>query len=335
MPGAKRRIGVIVVAAEKRIFIGIDGGGTKTVAALCNQHGEVLSLASGDSANMQSRPWYEVETTLRELLRQLFAQANGSVSAVEAVVFGLAGADRPEAKRLISGSFGPLFSRIYIDNDAVTALYSGTWGGPGIVLIAGTGSIAYGVSGTGIRHRVGGWGYLLGDEGSGFDLGKKAVTAVLRQFDGRGEETLLTATVLQHFAVRVPSELISLLYGSSNPRKRIAEAGRLLLQAADQGDRLSLRLLDQAAEDLLELVFTCENRMQERQPVVLAGGLLSAGSRLQRLVAERLQAAGREAIIPPFPPVAGALIMALQHAGVVVTDAVRQNLSESLGEKNT
>jgi N-acetylglucosamine kinase-like BadF-type ATPase len=319
----------MVVSALKRIFIGIDGGGTKTTAALCNQHGEVLSLASGDSTNMQSRPWKEVANTLQELLRDLFSQANGTRNDVAAVVFGLAGADRPDAKRLIADAFGRLYPQLHIDNDAITALYSGTWGKPGIVLIAGTGSIAYGVSGKGNRYRVGGWGYLLGDEGSGFDLGKRAVTAVLRQFDGRGEETLLTGMVLQHFGVHVPADLISLLYGSANPRKRIAEAGKLLLQAAEQGDPLSLRLLDQAADELIELVLTCEKSMEERLPIVLAGGMLSAG-RLQRLVAERLQAAGREAIISALPPVAGALIIALRHAGVSVTDAVRRNMTRTL-----
>jgi N-acetylglucosamine kinase-like BadF-type ATPase len=317
------------VQSSKRGWIGMDGGGSKTVAALCDEQGDVLARAQGDSANVMSRSWPEVERTLRELIDELLRQSGMAAEQVAAVCLGLAGADRPETKSLLQEAFGPLFGeRLLIDNDAAVALYAGTWGEPGVVLIAGTGSIAYGMTKEGARHRVGGWGYLLGDEGSGFDLGRSALASVLRAHDGRGESTMLTELVLGHFGLRSPAELIQLVYGADNPRKLLAEASQVLLAAAEAGDALSLRLVEQAAAELVTLGLTCLKRVGERQPVVLAGGLLTADTLLRQRVIERLSAHA-ETRIPAHPPVVGALVMALRHTGIAIDQQVRDNLQKN------
>lgn len=316
--------------SSSALFIGVDGGGTKTAAALCNQDGEILAQASGDSTNMQSRPWPAVEATLHELTASLLAQAGARREQVAVILFGLAGADRPQARTRIFASFADWTkTKVLIDNDAVTALYSGTWGEPGIVLIAGTGSIASGVSRTGERFRVGGWGYLLGDEGSGFDLGRRGLTAVLRAYDGRDAPTAMTGLVLDAFGMASPQELIHMVYNADNPRKELAQASRLVLQAAEAGDETACRLVAEAVTELTQLAMVCMAKMQENVPVVLAGGLLSEDTPIRRGLEDQLAAERVDAIIPPCPPVIGTLVMSLREAGIPVDERVKQNMMRS------
>ncbi len=313
--------------SSKRFFIGIDGGGSKTTAALCDEQGQILGRSEAGASNVLSSPWKEVEQTLRGLIEQVMEQAGIRRGEIDAVLFGLAGADRPQVKQLIRSAFENDFqNRMYVDNDAITALYSGTWGAPGIVLIAGTGSIAYGFNGSGKRCRVGGWGYLVGDEGSGFDLGRQAVAAVMREFDGRGERTALTEMLLTHWAIDSADEVIHRLYGSTNPRKELAEVSILVERAAERGDAVSLALIERAATALVELVETCRAKAKEELPVVLAGGLLASDTMLRRTL---IAAASFASIIPVVPPVVGCLVLALQRAGHGVTNRIQLSLTES------
>lgn len=312
---------------EKRWFIGIDGGGTKTKAAICDAAGLVKAIAVGEASNPLSRPWPEVERTIRQLVSDVIVQAGANETEVASLYIGIAGADRPQVKDLIHSAFVDQWKqRLHIDNDAVAALYSGTWGKPGIVLIAGTGSIAYAVTREGERHRVGGWGYLVGDEGSGYDLGRKAVAAVLRAYDGRGEATVLTDFCLDHYRVNRPDELIARIYGGTNTRKELAQLSELMEKAAALGDAVAIQLVAQAAESLVELAFSCQRKTGEALPVVLAGGLLTAETMLRR---EVLQRAGFVTTIPSVTPVVGSLVAAIARAGWSLDDEVTGQLQKS------
>jgi N-acetylglucosamine kinase-like BadF-type ATPase len=315
------------VRSNKRFFIGIDGGGTKTTAAICTEQGHIVGSATADSSNILSRPWGEVEQTLRQLIDEVIEQAGAHRDEIETLLFGLAGADRPQVKQLILTAFEYDFlDRIEVDSDAIPALYSGTWGGPGVVLISGTGSISYGLTTSGKRYRVGGWGYLVGDEGSGYDLGAQAVRAVLREFDGRGVRTMLTELLMAHFAINRVEELIQRLYGAANPRKELAEVSVLVERAAERGDEVALSLVQKAADALIELAVTCLEKTKEPLPVVLAGGLLASDTLLRRKV---LAASSFTGVIPIVPPVVGSLVLALQRAGIGVTETQQENLTES------
>lgn len=312
-------------------FIGIDGGGTSTRGVLGDESGEILASAVGDSSNMLSRSLPEVEGTLRTLCQELVEKAGGTLAEVRAIFLGLAGADRPREKELLMRGLHDLCpGGLVIDNDAITALYAGTWGKPGIVLIAGTGSIAYGVGAQGERYRVGGWGYLLGDEGSGFSIGQQGLIAVMRAHDGRGKPTLLTGLALSRFGVTEVPLLISHVYGSENPRKAIADAGRMVLEAAEQGDEVALSLVAQAAEELVELVEACQKKMRQGEvfSVVLAGGLMEHDSLVQRVVVERLAERKFTVALGGLSPVYGALIMAMQSDGVELSEPIRNKIRE-------
>ncbi|MDR5000354.1 BadF/BadG/BcrA/BcrD ATPase family protein [Brevibacillus sp. FSL K6-0770] len=312
---------------EKKWFIGIDGGGTKTKAAICDERGQVQTIATGDSSNPLSRPWAEVEATLKQLVTTVCQEARIRDEEVSGLFIGLGGADRPFVREKIDAAFAEAWQeRLFFDNDVIPALYSGTWGQPGIVLISGTGSIACALTSEGVRHRVGGWGYLLGDEGSGFDLGKKAAAAVLRAHDGRGEPTVLTELFLAHYHVSSQEELIAFIYGDDNPRMQLARASELVEQAARQKDRLANGLIREAAAALCELAHACLKKTQEALPVVLAGGVLAQDTLVrQRVLAE----ASFPVVIPEVSPVIGALVAAMTRAGHRVDESVAEQLRES------
>lgn len=308
---------------EQGWMIGIDGGGTKTTGAICDSTGRVAAIVTGDASNPLSRPWPEVEKTIRHLIKELTRRVAIEESRVDAIYMGLAGADRPAVSAKIEAAFQREWQgRLWIDNDAVPALYSGTWGEPGVVLIAGTGSIAYAVHRDHSRYRVGGWGYLLGDEGSGFDVGRQGAIAVLRAFDGRGDATALTPLMLGHYGLTSPAELIAHIYGSDNPRKQLGDCSRLVEEAASQGDEVALRIMEQATHSLLELVAACHAKLGEELPVVLAGGMLAAETSVKRKLMEMATFA---ILTPTVPPVMGALVACMQRLGRPVNaDVIRQ-----------
>jgi len=312
---------------RKRWVIGIDGGGTKTRAAIADTRGQVAAIMTGDASNPLSRPWTDVEQTLRELIEALLRSVEAGSEDVAALYLGLAGADRALVANQIASAFGQEWQgRLFVDNDATAALYAGTWGEPGIVLIAGTGSIAYAIDRHEQRHRAGGWGYLLGDEGSGFDLGKQAVVAVLRAFDGRGEATSLTEALLAQYAIRSPADAIALIYGSSNPRKELADCSRLVEQAAQGGDAVAMQIIQQAAASLVELVHACQRKLDEPLPVVLAGGLLSTDTSLRR---ELEKTADFELCVPVVSPVVGALVAGLKKIRILPDGEVIEQLRKT------
>lgn len=312
---------------EEHWFIALDGGGTKTSAAICNASGRIAAMSVGEATNPLSRPWEAVERTICELVRDVIAQAGIEESDVSALYLGLAGADRPEIKdRLRDAFLAEWGERLLLDNDAVSALYAGTWGGPGIVLIAGTGSIAYTVTAEGHRQRTGGWGYLIGDEGSGFDIGRRAAAAVMQAVDGRGKTTALTDLYLAHFGVTRPEELIARIYGGINPRKELADTSTLVEKAASVGDEIAIELIGHAADDLLELASASLRKVGSPLPVVLAGGLLTADTMLRRELLGRAWFATK---IPTVPPVIGALVAAMRGAGWHVDTEIQSRLELS------
>ncbi|MDF2680672.1 MAG: N-acetylglucosamine kinase [Brevibacillus sp.] len=311
---------------EQQWFIALDGGGTKTRAAICNASGRIAAISVGDATNPLSRPWEAVVNTIRELVLDVIHRAGIEESVVSALYLGLAGADRPEIKDRLQEAFTAEWGeRLLLDNDAVSALYAGTWGGPGIVLIAGTGSIAYAVTAEGQRQRTGGWGYLIGDEGSGFDIGRRAAAAVMQAADGRGKMTALTDLYLAHFGVNRPEELIARIYGGNNPRKELADTSTLVEKAASFGDEIATELIGHAADDLVDLTSASLRKAGSSLPVVLAGGLLTADTMLRREVLRRAWFATK---IPTVSPVIGALVAAMRRAGWNIDAEIQSRLEQ-------
>ncbi|TCP59233.1 BadF/BadG/BcrA/BcrD ATPase family protein [Tumebacillus sp. BK434] len=216
-----------------------------------------------------------------------------------------------------------------VENDTLPALVGGSGETEGIVLIGGTGSIAFGINDRGEKCRVGGWGYLIGDEGSGYNIGKDAYSAVLKSFDGRGPQTLLTGKILAYYGLQDPTALIPLVYSNGFTREQVAAVTRFVFEAAREGDEVSLTLLSRAADELGELVRTMLTRMsfvKQRVPVVLTGGLFHEGSPLIGMVQGRLS--GRADVVrSEQPPVVGAVLLAHKQTGTAPGEHWEQTLS--------
>jgi N-acetylglucosamine kinase-like BadF-type ATPase len=260
-----------------RHVLGIDAGGTKTVCLLADDSGRILAEARAGGANLQAAGELAVEKVLHGIMEQALGDRD---VRPDAICLGIAGVDRPSdaaAVRAIMRRIG-FKSRVLVVNDALIALVAGAGDDPGVVIIAGTGSIAYGRDVNGRAARAGGWGYLLGDEGGGFWIGRAALAAVVRQFDGRGPVTMLTELVLAEMALTSPTEVIHAVYDQGLPRQSIAGIASVVQRAVDGGDAVATDILDRAAAELTAAAASVIEKLNMRGDefqLVLAGGIFA------------------------------------------------------------
>lgn len=259
--------------------LGIDAGGSKTVALLADADGHIVGEGRAGAANLQTEGELEVE----KILHTVIDRATDGRSQPAAVCLGIAGVDREDDSRIIRDIMRRLGFRTQtlIVNDALIALVAGAGASPGVVLISGTGSIAYGVSQHGVAARAGGWGPTLGDEGSGYWIGRLALAAVMRDVDGRGPRTELTPLVLQHFAIPRPELLVSEVYHRPQGRRTIAALGAVVDRARAQGDPVARDIMTHAADELVMAAASVIAKLDmrgEQFPVLLSGGMLRQGS---------------------------------------------------------
>ncbi len=291
--------------------IGIDAGGTKTVGLLADLDGNVLRQARAGGANLLAHGELEVEKSLFQVIDAL--EAPTPPAAVCLGIAGAAGEEEQQLLRQVLRRFG-LRQPIRIVNDAFVALVAGAPAGVGIVVVAGTGSIAYGVDPAGTSARSGGWGYLLGDEGSAFWLGHAAVRQGIRAADGRGPATTLYERICAEVGVDVPSGLVQWFYDQELSRYRVAQLARIVQSAADEGDEAARSLLDQAAQHLARAARAVAKRLHypETFPLVLSGGAFKACPSLFQRVEASLDLPQAEVVRLEVPPATGAVTLALQ-----------------------
>jgi N-acetylglucosamine kinase len=256
-----------------RYVVGIDAGGTKTIGLLADETGKVLAEARGSGANLQTGGELEVEKVFDDVLETL-----GRDHPISAVCLGIAGVDRPQDEQVIKGILRRLGHRqtARVVNDAAIALAAGAPDRTGVVVLAGTGSIAYGADRTGRTARAGGCGFLLADEGSGYWLGHQSLRAVVRAADGRGPATALTALLFEELEVASVPELVPRVYERGLPKHRNAALAPLVQRALDHGDAVARDLIAQGARELALIAVSVARQLTlgpEPYPVVLAGGV--------------------------------------------------------------
>ncbi|MCX7568821.1 N-acetylglucosamine kinase [Tumebacillus sp. DT12] len=298
-----------------RAYVGIDGGGSKTRALVATETGVLIADLLADGCNVNRYGWERSQHVLDQLFEQIRA-ALPADTAVAAIYLGLAGIDRePDRRRMTEWASSRWTDcAVRVEHDGMPALAAGSGGRPGIVLISGTGSVAFGIDPSGRQDRAGGWGYLIGDEGSGYDIGRRALQAVMKSHDGLLPPTRLTALLLARYGVEHPTGLIPVVYSDTFSKERMAEVSRFVFAAVAEGDVVALRLLNGAADELGALVRVLLERLDfgdSLVPVVATGGLFHAGSPLLALVQERLQGQA-EVLVSDHPPVAGAWMLARQ-----------------------
>jgi N-acetylglucosamine kinase-like BadF-type ATPase len=310
--------------------LGIDAGGTKTVCHLADGEARLIAEARGGGANLQAVGELEVEKVLYSVMQQALGERT---VAPAAICLGIAGVDRPDDLQVVRGIMRRIgfHARVLVVNDALVALEAGAPGVPGVVIISGTGSIAYGRNEAHEAARAGGWGYVLGDEGSGYWIGRAALRAVLREADQRGQQTALTPLVLQHFGVDKPQALLHEVYYNNLRPAAIGALAPCVETASREGDSAAIGILRSAATELEASGLTVARRLGligSPFTFVLSGGIFRAVPWLREELERRLPAAAPGSVTQLLArePASGAVALALQEAaGVVVVPSYRQN----------
>ncbi len=313
--------------------IGLDGGGTKTVAVIADQTGKIITEATGGTTNPNTLNQKELTTNIKRIFDLLKEQAPEAYRQVTYIYAGMSGVGTSKQKLIVSSIFKEILKisvPFEIVSDTMNALFSGTYGKPGIVQIAGTGSITYGINAKGFELRLGGWGYLFGDEGSGYDLGRRAIVSVLEFEEKRNEKTELKDLLLSHFNVKNGREMIEKIYKSSVPKKEIAPLSIYVFKAYKNEDRVAVKIVHDVAEQLTANVMTVNKELfsqQEVTPVILAGGVFSEKEILPLLIKRKLENSNNISVcLPEVPPVYGSVIGALKNKGITVNEEVLKNI---------
>jgi len=318
--------------------LAIDGGGTKTTAIICDEKGQCFAQIDTTRSNPTAMDQPYFEATIHSIMQSLQQQNPQIVAEVTSCFAGMAGVMELQAESMVESILRQYVcdsATIKVDNDALIALYAGTLGKAGIVQIAGTGAITMGYDKQQHYHRVGGWGYLFDDEGSGYDLGVQLLKAVLQSYDGRAPRTILTEAVMKHFSVDDVPQLIACVYGEEHPRTVIAPVSAYIVAAADDGDLVAKRIIEEACQNYFKAIKACYLRMawgQEEVPVVLCGGVFTN----ENYFVPRLQAIAMEQTLPfrfktpALPPIGGAVIAALQQINVQYSNSFIETFQKNM-----
>lgn len=247
-----------------KYVIGIDGGGTKTLLKIADLNGKLLASCEGGPSNINSIKVETVTNTLKDVIDKGIEKIGETKENCCSLCIGSAGVDRPQEQKIMKDIISSLgiSNKIVTVNDAETALYGGISGGIGIILVSGTGSISFGRNKEGFNARCGGWGHILGDEGSGYDIGKKALTAITRSYDGREPETLLTSLVLKKLNITKPDDLIDYVYRSGAGKKEIASLAQVVDEAYKKGDKRAEKILKESAYELFLCVIPIVEKLE-------------------------------------------------------------------------
>src|SRR5262245_40540313 len=241
------------VNKRQNYWLGIDGGGTHCRAATADDSGTVRGEGRAEAANFLRVGLEAAVKHVKEAVDEACRRAAIDPSQVTAACIGLAGVSHPDHhhRMLVALKQVLPIPEITLETDARVALAAGTGNQPGVVIIAGTGSIACGINARGRFARAGGWGPAIGDEGSGSYIGRRALEAVVMAYDYRGRPTSMMEPVLRYFGVSSPPELPPVIYDS--PREvmdKIAQLSKVAVQAAREGDHVAREILKDAADEL-------------------------------------------------------------------------------------
>jgi N-acetylglucosamine kinase-like BadF-type ATPase len=309
-------------ATKARLLLGVDGGGTSTVAWLSASGGRVLGRGQAGPSNAKSVGSGPARASLDAAIKAAFTDAGLETTHADVACLGLAGFDRAEDRHVLEGwvEEGRWAERLVLVNDGDLVVAAGTPDGSGVGVIAGTGSIAVGRTADGRRARSGGWGHLMGDEGSAYDVVCSALRLVARRSDGREPRPArgdpLTKRMCEALGVDVPPLIVPVLYAPGFDRARIAALAPIVLDAAAADPMLVDLILRPAGAALAEQALAVARALGWQTgplPLAMAGGFLLSAADVSRALVDGLSRAGYD-VRPTHvaEPVKGALILAEQ-----------------------
>lgn len=309
--------------AFPQFFLGVDGGGTKTQVALMNEAREVV----GEGASGPSNPLrVGVETAVSNIIKatEQAMEVSGVMQVdIAAATLGLAGVRRADLKQSVRSRFIELLRvrKTVVLTDAEIALFATTMGKPGIVVIAGTGSVCLGKNGKGEMAIAGGWGPLAGDEGGGVGIAQTALHAVAKASDGRGIATTLSNRASEYFRASGPENLIVAIYSPQVDNSRIAGFAKFVVEAARDGDAVASNILEEAGSELglaACAVIVKLGLKRQKVPIGCVGSVFKAGEILAKPMIDTVHTIAPKAFLtePKMPPSHAAALMAILNGTI-------------------
>lgn len=315
--------------------LGVDGGGTKTRVQISDLRGRKLAESISKSCNYKS---VGIENAIENLNQAVFdairkvKNLKDAKFVFKSACFGLAGNDSEEDTEIFSKIiFNPKLKdylnpqKTFIYNDTVIGLAAGSSSKNKIILICGTGSNCYGINEKGQEAKANGWDYILADEGSGYEIGLRALKALMRAYDGRGNATLLSQTVFEDLGLGSIQDLIKWTYSKPFSKDRVAAIAKTVCRTAEMGDKISIKILEEEAYEALvsvEAVAKKLNLVDKKFDLVFVGNVFKCQKYFKDVLMQRLKEKFPRIVFMPLTanPVEGAIKLAIENLRKVGQD---------------
>ncbi len=304
------------------LFLGVDGGGTKTLVVLLDGENKIVAEGLSGASNPMRVGIETAVTNISEAINKACDKSNRNVTDIVAAALGLAGVRRNDIRLRIRERIAQQLrtKSVEVLTDADIALYGATKDKAGLVVIAGTGSICLGKNEKGEKAIAGGWGPLAGDEGGGAGIARRALQAIAKASDGRGCLTKLSQKGMEYFRAGKPEDLLVAIYAPQIDNAKIAGFAKFVSEAAAEGDEVSKQILAEAGYEL-GLAATAvirQLKLQRRKfPIATVGGIFQSGQIITNPLIETVNIIAPKAYLiePPLPPAVAAAQMAFEKYG--------------------
>ena len=308
----------------KRYFLGVDGGGSKTTAVVFDEEGNFICKAVGESINYYSVGLENARLAMKNIIDTL------TVKEYECAVIGMSAlnerATAEETEKFCSGII--ISENIIMDSDLFVALEALDADGECAAIISGTGSMVVHRNNNGVISHAGGWGYILGDEGSGYSIGLSGIKAAIRSAEKSAPETSLLSACLDYFSITDIYELIDLYYEKTVSRKTTAAFARIVAECAENGDSVAKSIIETEAEELSKTALALFKTKGNDFPVGLWGGVFQ-NSRIFREKFTSILKAEKFANVKLvcFTPEIGAIFAGYKFCGIEIVDIIKNNIT--------
>lgn len=307
-------------------FLGVDGGGSKTTAVVFNEKGEFICGACGESINYYSVGIDAARLAMKNIIENL------SVKKFRCAVIGMSAlnerASLQETERFCSEIIDS--ESVIMDSDLYVALEAMDISGECAAIISGTGSMAVCRNADGSMRHTGGWGYILGDEGSGYSIGLAGIKAAIRASEGCAQETSLLAECLDYFSISNIYDLIDLYYEKKVSRKKTAAFARLVSKCCENGDKIAESILINEAEELSKTALGLLKNKNRDIAIGLWGGVFQNNMFFRHEFTDIMSRNGFTNVkLISFTPEIGAIFAGYKNSGVEIVDIIKENITET------
>lgn len=326
---------------KTKVIIGVDGGGSKSIGVAADGDGRALAVFRGGGINYYQIGMERARSNLKEIVDALLSACGG---VCDLLSVGMPALDTAADEATVRAFAGDIFDpqSLILESDACMTLEGMTGGEQGMIVICGTGSMALLSVGNSYRA-AGGWGYLLGDPGSGYSIAMSGLRAVIRHWEGTGPETGLGVRAMVHFGLKQPRDLIALIYDPACGPDTVARFAGQVFSLAEAGDGEAERILENEMQGIAWQAASLLKDAPGVEKVGLYGGIFQHQPLARRLFADALREClpGRSIHIvkPEYPPEIGAVIQAFKRKGILndvrlkALKTTYEKLTEAKGEK--